>query len=128
MDSKFPDIERSGRFMVYFQATGLCEALRTAIQAGGKPGKLTVEFLRKLREDAQQIGAGPAFERLPPVDDTSSPADLLIAAELIRSSMLAFLSPEEIEKSERSFSLLTSLAQPAGNFIGTAIRRLYGVD
>jgi hypothetical protein len=124
MEAKFPDIERSGRFLAYFQAVGVCEALRIALQTGNKPSKSTVDFLRKLREDAQHIATGNAFERLPVTDESSSPADLLVAAEVIRASMLAFLSPEEIESSEQSFSLLNSLAQPLGNFLGSAFRRV----
>jgi hypothetical protein len=41
-------------------------------------------------------------ELIPEVTDESSPADLLVTAELLRVSMIAFLTPEEAEE-QRGF-------------------------
>jgi hypothetical protein len=63
--SKIPNIDRSGRFMLYYQAEGVCLALRTAMQFGKLPGPATVELLKAMRLGARDIGSDSAFDRLP---------------------------------------------------------------
>ncbi len=96
-------IKRSGNFLLYYQTEGLCQALRLAMQTRQEPGPTTIEFVKKMRECAQTIGTGEPFERLPENNDNSPITDLLVTAEVIRTTMLAFLTPEEMEEQKRSF-------------------------
>lgn len=107
---------------MYFQASGLCEALRLAVQMGQNPGKSTIDLIRKSRENAQQIGSGAAFDRLPEITEESPVVDVLVAVEVLRATLLAFMSAQEIEENKQSFSILSSLASPVGNFIGSAVK------
>jgi hypothetical protein len=45
---------------------------------------------------------------LPEIKDDSPVADLLVAAEVIRSTMLAFMSPEEIAEQRESIGFLST--------------------
>lgn len=126
MSAKFPPVDRSEWVVIYFQASGLCEALRLAVQTGQKPGKATIELIRKCREDAKRYSRGDCYDRLPEVDEDSPAIDLLVAAEMLRTTHLAFMSPQDIEENKQTFSMLSSWASPVGNFIGSAVKSVMG--
>jgi hypothetical protein len=102
MGERFPNLTRSCRFILYFQADGVCNSLRLAVQVGQTAGPETVALLHAMTEDARLIGEGKAFERLPAITEDTSVVDMLVAAEVIRASMLCFLSPEEVEEQRRA--------------------------
>jgi hypothetical protein len=103
MQTNFPDADRSARFVLYFQTEGLCEALRLVLQSNSQPGPGTIQVLRALTDQAKEIGKGEPFKRLLEITESSPPADLLVAAELLRTTVLAHLSPEEINEQRQSF-------------------------
>ena len=108
MESKPIRVDRTQWFMLYFQADGLCNALRLLAQTNQSPGNATIELLKALKAESEVIGNGKAFERLPDIGQGSSLSDMLVAAEVIRSTMLAFLSPEELEDQRRAMGFPTS--------------------
>lgn len=95
------DATRSNRFVAWLQVEGLCVALRQLVPRGIDPGPLARAFLRSLRDGFVQSGSGLVFEHIPEVSDTTSPAELLVMAETLRSSMVAFFTPEEIQERRR---------------------------
>jgi hypothetical protein len=107
MDENYP-IKRSGNFLLYYQAEGLCQALRLTMQTRQDPGPTMIAFLKTLRDCALKVGTGEPFERLPKINDNSPITDLLVAAEVIRTTMLAFLTPEEMEEQKRVFGFRPS--------------------
>jgi hypothetical protein len=112
MGERFPNLSRSGRFILYFQADGVCNALRLAVQVCQTPGPETVALLQAMAEDARLIGEGNAFDRLPSITEDTSAVDMLVAAEVIRTSMQCFLSPEEVEEQRRVIGFGAAHAEP----------------
>jgi hypothetical protein len=96
------EIKRSARFMLFFQAEGLCQSLRLVVQTGGKPGSAVAALMNKMIASAKQTSHGDPIDRLPDVSEGMGAADLLVIAEILRSTMLAFLTPEEVEAQRRS--------------------------
>lgn len=84
---------RSNLFIASFQAEGLCQAMRLTISVKGIPGPASISLLRNLRELV--AGAGIAVEHLPNVAEDMDPFDVLMIAEVVRATILAFLTPEE---------------------------------
>lgn len=89
-------IERGGLFIMSYQLEGLCNGLRLTVPNGLSPGKETVAILKKLQADFASISTGRILKDLPTVSETSSPVDILVLAETLRTSVMAFLSPEEV--------------------------------
>lgn len=94
---------RSNNFVASYQIEGLCTALRVVVSSGAQPGKSARELLRCLRDGFVESGTGTTVEQIPEVTDSTPAADLLIIAEVLRATMLAFLTPEEIEENRGVF-------------------------
>jgi hypothetical protein len=94
-------IDPSSRLILSMQAQGLSDALRFALQAGQKPGALTLKLYNQLRSDAAGCANGEAIARLPVADTGIDPVDLLSAVEVLRSTLAACLTPEEHDTRER---------------------------
>ena len=94
---------RSGPFLLVSQLEGLCLALRQVVPTGLEPGKVSVDLLKKLYSDFLLMHSGRAFEKLPEITDSISAFDMLVYAETLRSTMMAFLTPEETEEHNKSF-------------------------
>ncbi|MDR3457552.1 MAG: hypothetical protein P4N60_08910 [Verrucomicrobiae bacterium] len=89
-------IERGSLFIVSYQLEGLCMGLRLTVPHGLSPGKESVAILKKLKADFASICTGRVLTDLPTISESSSPVDILVMAETLRTSVLAFLSPEEV--------------------------------
>ncbi len=100
----------SGRMILALQLQGLGEALRFTLQSGKAPGPLTVELYNKLRADADALADGRALARIPAIGAQSDPGDLLVAAEVLRSTVVACLTPEEHEERERAIGFAAGKA------------------
>lgn len=94
---------RSNNFVASYQIEGLCQALRPLVLNGIEPGKSARHILRTLRDGFVGSGSGTTVELIPQVTDDSTPSDLLVAAEILRVSMIAFLTPEEAEEQRGYF-------------------------
>jgi hypothetical protein len=90
-------IVRGALFMISFQLDGLCTALRYVVPAGLAPGAGTIMLLRKLYDDYASISSQRQLAGFPSVDGNLSAVDLLAVAETLRSTVLAFLTPDELE-------------------------------
>ena len=89
---------RSNNFIVYFQIEGVCMALRQLVPHGVEPGPQTRQLVRNLHDGLVEVSSGKPIEHIPEVTDNTGPADLLVIAETLRSTMLAFLTPEEVKE------------------------------
>ena len=93
-----PTHQRSGLFILSFQLEGLCTALRSSIPYGIRPGPETIAMLKRLKAAFERVTSGEPVENLPDLSPNSEPSDVLMLAEVLRASLLAFLSPEEAEQ------------------------------
>jgi hypothetical protein len=98
MDTRERTIDRSGLFIISFQLEGVCTGLRATVPHGLAPGNDTVTILRKLLADFASISTGKMLKDLPDISETSNPVDILVFAETLRTSVLAFLTPDEISE------------------------------
>jgi hypothetical protein len=105
-DENSEQINRSGLFILSFQLEGLCAALRHTVPHGLPPSRATIALLRKLYDDFDDLHTGRAIERFPTIDDALSPVDVLAIAETLRSTVVAFLTPEEREERHREFGFV----------------------
>ena len=96
--SKDEPIERSDRYILSYQLDGLCLALRLMIQFGATPGAKTLQLLTKLRTEVGKNVTGPAMKDVPDIDPHASLPELVAVAEVLRSTLQAFLSPEEVSE------------------------------
>lgn len=114
-DSDYQHIDRSGLFVLSSQLEGLCAALRHTVPNGLQPGHGTAALLKKLYDDFDEIHTGAALDRFPAIDEALAPVDLLAIAETLRSTVMAFLTPEEREERKEvfGFTVPPPLAAPA---------------
>jgi hypothetical protein len=89
---------RSNLFVMSFQIEGICSAIRTTVSMGDRPGPATLTLLRSLRDSFVSVGSGFTVEHIPTVHDDMNPHDALAVAEVLRTTILAFLSPDEAEE------------------------------
>src|SRR5688572_11531125 len=102
MDPQVTRIDRSNLLILAFQLEGLCTALRQSIASGLSPGPATFESLSKLRAAFSAVHSDPSLDVLPKIDTNSSPSDILAFAEILRTTVGAFLSPDEIIEKQRA--------------------------
>jgi hypothetical protein len=91
-------IHRRGLFLRVFELEGFCQGLLQAISVGQLPGPMTEEYFRILVKGASEIIVGPFRENIPKVGPQPSPADMLIMANVLKSFLTAFLTPDEREE------------------------------
>lgn len=94
---------RSNLFVASFQIEGLCSALRMTVASGAKPGPAALELLKSLRDALVRTDTGLIIEHLPNVNDDMDPHDVLATAEVVRTTILAFLTSEEVEEQRGVF-------------------------
>ena len=100
---------RSNLFIASFQVEGLYNALRTTITVGGTPGKVAIRLLKSLRDSIVSVGSRLTVEHLPEITEDMTSHDVLAAAEVLRTTILAFLPPEEAEEQRGVFGFHSNL-------------------
>jgi len=60
-------------------------------------GPKTIAVARRMKNAFDSIASGPPVEGLPDIDEETSAVDVLTLVEVLNSTLLAFLSPEEAE-------------------------------
>ena len=93
-----PTHHRSGLFILSFQLDGLATALRYTVPAGAPVGPETIKMAMRLKSAFERVTSGEPVENLPDVSIESAPSDVLMLVEILRASLLAFLSPDEAEE------------------------------
>jgi hypothetical protein len=102
MEPHVTQIDRSNILILAFQLEGLCTALRQSIASGSAVGPATSESLSKLRAAFSSVHSGSSLDVLPKIDANSPPSDILAFAEMLRTTVGAFLSPDEIIEKQRA--------------------------
>jgi hypothetical protein len=95
--------KRNDFFVHSFQIEGLCMALRQTISLGLAPGPTSISILKSLRDRTIEISSGQWLANLPEVHSEMNAQDVLTVAEVLRTSVLAFLSPEELQEQRGTF-------------------------
>jgi hypothetical protein len=98
-------INRSNVFILSFQLEGLCAALRIVVPNGLEPKAGTLALLKKLHDDFESICTGRSLQNFPTIDELLSPVDMLAVAEVLRLTVLSFLSPDELSEQKQTFGL-----------------------
>jgi len=95
-------ITRGQLFIISYQLEGLCNGLRMTVPHGLAPGKETLAIIKKLQTEFASISSGSVLKNLPELSTDSGAVDILVFAETLRTSVLAFLSPEEISEHQKT--------------------------
>ena len=96
-------INRSALLVMTFELEGLCNGLRCTVPNGLAPAATTVAIMNRLLEAFSRKAEGCVLDELPPLDENTTPVDLLIVAEMLRSTLMAFLTPDERDDRDRTF-------------------------
>ena len=98
-------IERRASFMLAYQLEGFVESVSQLTSNGVALGSVTRQWLRDLINGAKTIGSGRSFEILPSISDELADADVAVIAATLRSTILAFLTPDEMSEQQHAFGL-----------------------
>jgi len=96
-------INRSALLVMAFEVEGLCNGLRCTIPNGLPPSATTLAVMNRLLARFSEKAEGCVLDELPALDENTAPADLLIVAEMLRSTLMAFLTPDERNARDRTF-------------------------
>ena len=102
MAEKTEPVTRTDRFILFFQLDGLCNALRLGVQAGQQPGTASLALLRKFRNDLLSNIQGVPTAGLPEIEEVADALDILALAEVMRTTIMAFLTPEELTEGKKA--------------------------
>ena len=101
-------INRSSLLVMTFELEGLCTGLRCTVPNGLTPSHRTVAIMNRLLEEFSRKAEGCVLDELPKLDEETSPVDLLIIAEMLRSTLMSFLTPDERDARDRTFGFASA--------------------
>jgi hypothetical protein len=96
-------INRSALLVMAFEVEGLCTGLRQTVPNGLAPSATTLSIMNKLLATFSEKSNGGVLDNLPALTEHTSPVDCLIVAEILRSTLMAFLTPDELDERDRTF-------------------------
>ncbi len=96
-------INRSALLVMTFELEGLCNGLRYTVPNGLAPSSTTVSIMNRLLTEFSKKAEGCVLDELPLLDENTSAVDLFIVAEMLRSTLMAFLTPDERDARDRTF-------------------------
>ena len=96
-------INRSSLLVMTFELEGLCNGLRCTVPNGLAPSTTTIAIMNRLLDEFSRKADGCALDELPKLDEKTAPVDLLIVAEMLRSTLMSFLTPDERDARDRTF-------------------------
>ena len=103
------EITRTDRFVLSYQLEGLCIALRLAVEVQQEMDGTILGLLKRARQHFDSIIVrGRVAQDLPDVDGGISLVGALALAETFRMTLLAFLTPEELEDAKQTMGLVPS--------------------
>ncbi len=101
-------INRSVLLVMAFEVEGLCTGLRQTVPNGLAPAATTLSIMNKLLALFSEKSDGGVLDNLPALTDETSPVDCLIVAEILRSTLMAFLTPDELDERDRTFGFASA--------------------
>jgi hypothetical protein len=105
-------INRSSLLVMTFELEGLCNGLRCTVPNGLAPSSTTVAIMNRLIAEFSRKAEGCVLDDLPPLDENTSPVDLLIVAEMLRATLMSFLTPDERDARDRTFGFASAQDRP----------------
>ena len=102
MNAKDKRIDRSNLLIIAFQLEGLCTALRQSIGCGLPVGPAAFTTLQSLHAAFAAIHTGPSLAVLPRIEPSAAASDILAFAEVLRATVAAFLTPDEVMEKHRA--------------------------
>jgi len=88
---------RTGLFILSIQLDRFCEVLREIVLRDLPLGPATISLAQRFKGRFESVTSGPAVEGIPDIDETLSGIDVLMIVEVLNATLLAFLSPEDVE-------------------------------
>lgn len=101
-------INRSALLVMAFEVEGLCTGLRQTVPNGLEPSNTTLSLMNKLLAMFSEKSDGGVLDNLPALTEDTSPVDCLIVAEILRSTLMAFLTPDELDERDRTFGFASA--------------------
>jgi hypothetical protein len=101
-------INRSVLLVMAFEVEGLCTGLRQTVPNGLPPSTTTLAIMNKLLALFSEKSDGGVLDNLPALTEETSPVDCLIVAEILRSTLMAFLTPDELDDRDRTFGFASA--------------------
>lgn len=105
-------INRSALLVMTFELEGLCNGLRCTVPNGLAPSATTVAIMNRLLDEFSRKAEGCVLDELPKLDENTTPVDMLIVAEMLRSTLMAFLTPDERDARDRTFGFVAVSKTP----------------
>ena len=105
-------INRSALLVMTFELEGLCNGLRCTVPNGLAPSATTVAIMNRLLDAFSRKAEGCVLDELPKLDENTTAVDLLIIAEMLRSTLMAFLTPDERDDRHRTFGFAAVPREP----------------
>ena len=101
-------INRSALLVMAFEVEGLCTGLRQTVPNGLEPSATTRSIMNKLLAQFSEKAEGVVLDNLPALTQDTSPVDCLIVAEILRSTLMAFLTSDELDERDRTFGFAST--------------------
>ena len=101
-------INRSALLVMAFEVEGLCTGLRQTVPNGLEPSATTLSIMNKLLALFSEKADGVVLDNLPALTEETSPVDCLIVAEILRSTLMAFLTSDELDERDRTFGFASA--------------------
>ncbi len=105
-------INRSVLLVMAFEVEGLCTGLRQTVPNGLAPSATTLSIINKLLALFSEKAEGGVLDNLPALTPETTPVDILIVAEILRSTLMAFLTPDELNERDRKFGFTSDQETP----------------
>ena len=100
--------KRSVLLVMAFEVEGLCTGLRQTVPNGLAPSATTLSIINKLLALFSEKAEGGVLDNLPALTPETTPVDILIVAEILRSTLMAFLTPDELNERDRKFGFTSA--------------------
>jgi hypothetical protein len=94
---------RTDWFVLTSQLQGLVQGLSSCTATQVETSEITAKLFLKLYRDFVNHVSGSCVANLPEPDGNECVADMLVYASIMHATLIAFLSPDEVEEQNRAF-------------------------
>lgn len=107
-------IKRTNLFITTSQFQGLVQGLTNCAATQSQTGDVTVKLFLKLYKDFIDSVSGRCVADMPTPTGEECVADLIVYANVMHSTLLSFLSPDEVEQQlqQRSIGFSQAVTNP----------------
>jgi hypothetical protein len=105
------EINRSGLSIMSYQIEGLCTAFRLAVQSRAPIGPGSIAMLSRIFNEFKAAVQGTFLDGFPAIEENMQPVDALAVAETLRTTIIAFLSKDDLADHAKSFGFARGAQQ-----------------